>query len=122
MSITSTGQRPQQRGATGTVQDLITKLIGEVRDPVIAELLKSMPPLELLKVLPFKGKGVSGRSVEEVSGLSRDSVERHYPDWIIDLSPRRRGMRTIHALLVGAVKKPLRSSVSETSSIAAPVL
>jgi hypothetical protein len=40
-----------------------------------------------------------------LSGLSEDSLRRHYPDKVIDLSPRRQGMRVRHALMLNPSKK-----------------
>jgi hypothetical protein len=36
-----------------------------------------------------------------LAGLSRDSLLREHPDKIIRLSPRRLGMRVVHALMIG---------------------
>ena len=37
---------------------------------------------------------------ERLSGLSADSLRRHYPDKIIKLTPRREGMRVRDALML----------------------
>jgi hypothetical protein len=64
----------------------------EVSGPV-ADLIKSMPAIELLRVAPMA-------EAERLSGLSEDSLQRHHSDKIKKLSPRRRGMRVIDALMI----------------------
>jgi hypothetical protein len=64
----------------------------DLSDPV-TDLIKSLPPLELLRVAPMPES-------ERLSGLSEDSLNRHHADKIVQLSPRRRGMRVIHALMI----------------------
>jgi len=41
---------------------------------------------------------ISLKEAEKISGLSADSWKRHHADKIIELSPRRRGVRLRHAL------------------------
>ncbi len=43
---------------------------------------------------------VSLRQVKKLSSLSRDSLKRYYADKIIELSPRRLGMRLRDALML----------------------
>jgi hypothetical protein len=62
--------------------------------PDVDELLETLSPIELLRV-------VSMPEAERLSGLSEDSLRRHHRDKIIELSPRRNGMRVIHALTLG---------------------
>jgi hypothetical protein len=81
MSITSTGQRPK-RGAFVPVST----------DPLIAKLLAQMPPLDLLRFVALP-------EAARLSGLSQDSIERHHADKIIQLSPRRKGIRVVHCLM-----------------------
>jgi hypothetical protein len=38
--------------------------------------------------------------VTEITSLSRDSLQRHHKDKIVDLSPRRRGMKMRHVLAI----------------------
>jgi hypothetical protein len=38
--------------------------------------------------------------VEQITSLSRDTIERRYPDFIVHLSPRRRGMKLRHVLAI----------------------
>jgi predicted DNA-binding transcriptional regulator AlpA len=38
--------------------------------------------------------------VEQITGISRDTLERHHSDRIVRLSPRRRGMKLRHALAI----------------------
>lgn len=49
--------------------------------------------LELERVAPMP-------EASHLSGLSEDSLRRHHPDKIIDLSPRRQGMRVRDALTI----------------------
>ena len=59
------------------------------------------PPswLELESVLPLEAEsGVT--SVETVTTLSADTQRREYPEFIIQLSPRRQGMKLKHALRI----------------------
>jgi hypothetical protein len=55
---------------------------------------KLSPELELEQI-------ISLQKTEEVSGLSVDSWKRHHADKIIELSPRRLGVRLRHALMLG---------------------
>jgi len=41
------------------------------------------------------------RECERLSSLSWDTLERQYPEHVIRLSDRRKGMRVKHALMVG---------------------
>jgi hypothetical protein len=43
---------------------------------------------------------VNLKEASRLSGLSVDSIKRHHSDKIIDLSPRRRGMRVRDALML----------------------
>jgi len=59
------------------------------------------PPswLELESVLPLEADpGVT--SVETVTTLSAETQRRKYPELIIQLSPRRQGMKLKHALRI----------------------
>jgi hypothetical protein len=47
---------------------------------------------------------VSLSEAARLSGLSKDGLQRHYPDKILQLSPRRLGMRVVDALLLAADK------------------
>ena len=49
--------------------------------------------LELERVLPMP-------KVEEITSLSVDSLKRHHKDKIVNLSPRRRGMKLKHSLAI----------------------
>ena len=44
---------------------------------------------------------ISLQEAEKVSGLSANSWKRHHADKIIELSPRRLGVRLRHALMLG---------------------
>jgi hypothetical protein len=50
-------------------------------------------PLEMLQIVPRE-------EAEELSGESWDSLRRNHADKIIQLSPRRVGMRRGHALML----------------------
>ena len=72
----------------------------DVADVAIAGLLATMPPLELLRIAPMP-------ECARLSGLSEDTLERHHADRIKRLSPRRKGMRVIDALMI-------RESITES--------
>ena len=55
---------------------------------------KLSPELELEQI-------ISLQRAEKVSGLSADSWKRHHADKIIELSPRRLGVRLRDALMLG---------------------
>jgi hypothetical protein len=58
------------------------------RDP-----LSELSTLEKLRVAPMN-------EAEHLSGLSQETIRRHHSDLIIDLSPRRQGMRVKDALML----------------------
>jgi hypothetical protein len=66
-------------------------------DPIVAAILERIDPIKLLQVVPMT-------EAEELSSLSEDTLERKHSDKIIHLSARRKGMRRIHALLLGEAK------------------
>jgi hypothetical protein len=49
--------------------------------------------LELERVLPMS-------EVEEITSLSIDSINRHHKEKVVELSPRRRGMKLKDALAI----------------------
>jgi hypothetical protein len=51
--------------------------------------------LDLERVLPLP-------EVEKITSLSSDSLTRHHRDKIIELSPRRIGMKLKHALAIAS--------------------
>lgn len=59
----------------------------------LARLLRTVPPLELLRVAQLQ-------EAEHLSGLSADTLLRHHREKVVDLSPRRKGMRVIDALML----------------------
>ena len=61
--------------------------------PAVAELLKLAGPVELLRIAPLP-------EAARLSSLSDDSLVRHHRDKLVDLGPRRKGMRVIDALLI----------------------
>jgi hypothetical protein len=64
-----------------------------VDDDTVSELLKHLTPLELLRIAPMA-------EVEHLSSMSDDSWIRNHPDKVVDLGPRRKGVRIIHALMI----------------------
>jgi hypothetical protein len=64
------------------------------------ELPPDLPPLsalELLSIIPL-------RKAADLSSLCEDTLEEEYADKIVQLSPKRRGMRLGHALMLGRKK------------------
>ena len=59
----------------------------------------SGPPLEPVYRVELQ-RIVDLKEASRLSGLSVDSIKRHHGDKIIDLSPRRRGMRVRDALML----------------------
>jgi hypothetical protein len=53
----------------------------------------SLPPLMLERVL-------SMREAEEMTSLSAETLERLFPQFVIRLSPRRRGVKLKHCLAI----------------------
>jgi hypothetical protein len=62
-------------------------------DQIVARLLTMLPALELLRVADMT-------ECERLSSASADTLERKYPDLIIRISDRRKGMRVAHALML----------------------
>jgi hypothetical protein len=62
--------------------------------PPTAKRSKLPPELEPERVLPLD-------VAAELTSLSEDTLKRRYSKWILDLSPRRLGMRLKHALSIG---------------------
>jgi hypothetical protein len=48
---------------------------------------------------------VSLNEASKLSSLSIDGLRRYHSDKIITLSPKRKGMRVKHALMLGSLKK-----------------
>jgi hypothetical protein len=55
------------------------------------------------------------REASRLSGLSVDTIKRHHADKIIDLSPRRRGMRVGVALSLNVEKEPASQGIRSDS-------
>jgi hypothetical protein len=51
--------------------------------------------LELESVLPLP-------EVEKITSLSSDTIKRHHSDKIVNLTPRRQGMKLKHALVIAS--------------------
>ena len=73
--------------------------MGDITDPVVAELLRNLSPLELLRVAKMP-------EAERLSGTSADTLKRKYPQWVVQISERRLGMRVGHALLIAEIFHP----------------
>jgi hypothetical protein len=58
--------------------------------------------LELETVIPLETTQPGITTVKSLTTLSADTVEREFGDMIIQLSPRRRGMKLRHALKIAA--------------------
>jgi hypothetical protein len=53
--------------------------------------------LDLESVIPLRSPSAE-RDVERITSLSEDTIKRRYPEYIVELSPRRRGMKLKRAL------------------------
>lgn len=62
-----------------------------------SEIIEGLSAIELNRIAPPP-------ECERLSSLSWDTLEREYPQHIIKLSERRKGMRVRHALMIGAAK------------------
>jgi hypothetical protein len=58
---------------------------------------QSVPTSDELSALDLE-RVVGMPEAERLSGLSHDTIRRNYPDKIIQLSPRRVGMKVKHAI------------------------
>jgi hypothetical protein len=65
--------------------------------PIDPEATAGPTWLELESVLPLP-------EVEEITSLSEDSIKRHHRDKLVNLSPRRVGMKLRHALAIAGGK------------------
>jgi hypothetical protein len=61
-----------------------------------------LPELPKLSALELN-RIVDMAEAQHLSSLSEDTLTREYAEYIISLSPRRRGMRAGHALQIKAV-------------------
>ena len=59
--------------------------------------------LELESVIPLEAEA-DGISVEKITTLSADTQQREYPEFILQLSKRRRGMNLKHALSIAGTR------------------
>jgi hypothetical protein len=57
--------------------------------------LPPLTPVELWRVAPPP-------EAEHLSSLSWDTLQRRYPEYVVQISKRRVGMRVAHALMIGA--------------------
>jgi hypothetical protein len=89
-----TGRKSGSSGITAVAD------IGHNRGPPLDEWIEGSPPeswIELLRIVSLK-------EAARYSGLSVDTIKRRYAEKIIELSPRRRGLRLRDALLMAARK------------------
>jgi hypothetical protein len=62
-------------------------------DDPVNTLLRTLPPLDLLRIAPLP-------EAARLSGASEDTLKRDHPDKIVHVSTRRIGMRVVHALML----------------------
>ena len=62
-----------------------------IPEPKLRSPLEELPPVERLRI-------ISMTEAARLSSLSVESILRHHADLVIDLSPRRKGMRLQDAL------------------------
>jgi len=60
--------------------------------------LPQLTPLELNRIITLD-------EASRLSSLSKETLEDHYGDKIVPLSPKRKGMRVGDALMINAAKK-----------------
>jgi hypothetical protein len=67
-----------------------------------------MPAIEADEKLPVweLERVLSMAEVAKFTTLSEDTIERRYAQWIVRLSPRRRGMKLKHVLAIVGGKRP----------------
>ena len=95
------GQRKRERSQAEHL-----KLGGQSETVLITGLV---PPTwdELDRVIPLEDKkNPAARSVRVITTLSPDTIKRHYPDKVRQLSPRRLGMTIRNALAIAGINIP----------------
>jgi hypothetical protein len=60
--------------------------------------------LEMESVVPLESERPGTRSARSITSLSADNIKRNYPQYVVQLSPRREGMKIKHALKIAAGK------------------
>jgi len=70
--------------------------VSATADQIIARLLATLPPLELLRIAELS-------EAARLAGASPDTLTREHPDKIVRISRRRVGMRVAHALMLREV-------------------
>jgi hypothetical protein len=69
--------------------------------------------MDLESIIPLATtKG--GRDAEQITGLSADTIKRRFPEYVKQLSERRRGIKLRHALEIadGQPRKPRRRNTA----------
>jgi hypothetical protein len=64
--------------------------------------VRDRPPswIELESSIPLSA--AEGTSVEKITSLSEDTIRRRFPEFVVQLSARRSGMKLKHALAIAA--------------------
>jgi hypothetical protein len=60
--------------------------------------------LDMERVIPLESERVDVESVRRITSLSADNIKANFSKYVIQLSPRREGMKVRHALLIAAGK------------------
>jgi hypothetical protein len=76
----------------------ISHLLSELSPDAAGVLQLLTPPEQVRELLRI----AEMPEAAQLSSLSEETLERRYPDKIKKLSPRRKGMRVIDALMLGA--------------------
>jgi hypothetical protein len=73
--------------------------VHDLAEETMDDRSKSPSWIELESVLPLESsKGET--NVKQITGLSGDTVQRRFPQYVTKLSPRRVGMKLRHALTI----------------------
>jgi hypothetical protein len=58
--------------------------------------------LAMERVVPLESDKADKETARLITSLSADALKRNYPQYIVQLSPRREGMKIKHALKIAA--------------------
>jgi hypothetical protein len=77
------------------------------------------PPswVELQSVIPLETEAVGVTSVKAVTSLSAETIRRRYPQYVIQLTPSRQGMKLRDALAIAGTVIDTNSGI-KTKAIA----
>jgi hypothetical protein len=56
--------------------------------------------LQMERVVPLESEKADTTTARTITSLSADALKRNYPDMVVQLSPRREGMRVCDALKI----------------------